>query len=253
MENSVNKFNIIDIHSHIIYGIDDGSESIDMSAKLMGMAYEQGVRGIFCTNHSYGMEDAYKDYHRRFEKLRKVAEKQYPGLALYKGCEIAAWKDKMEEIITGIRNDVYPSMNGTDYVLMEFSPHRTDGMREMIYCLDYALNKGYIPIIAHVERYETLYDDPLQDMLRIKELGCLIQINLYSIEQDQGLVGGGSRKELANMFLHNRLVDFVGTDTHRLDYKSPEAAVGAAALRKKYGAEYADAVLYQNAEKMLIR
>ena len=122
----------------------------------------------------------------------------------------------------------------------------------MTYCLNYALDAGYTPIIAHVERYKAIYDDPLTDLYRLKELGCLVQINLYSVEQDQGHVGVGSRKELANLFLKNRMVDFVGTDTHRLDYKSPEAAVGAEAIREKYGEEYADTVLYQKAESLLM-
>ena len=79
---------IIDIHTHMLYGIDDGANDGDMSLTLMGIDYEQGVRGIFCTNHSYGMEDNYKDYHGRFEKLRDMAEEKYPGLSLYKGCEV---------------------------------------------------------------------------------------------------------------------------------------------------------------------
>ncbi len=242
---------IIDIHTHMLYGIDDGARDSEMSLTLIGMDYEQGVRGIFCSNHSYGMENGYMDYHRRFDKLRKVAVERYPGLTLYKGCEILSYKEEMPETIANIKNDVYPTMNGTKYVLLEFDPHGTRGMNEMRYCLEYALDKDYIPIIAHVERYKTIYDDPLEDLIRLKELGCLVQINLYSVEQDKGLVGGGSRKELANLFLKNQLVDFVGTDTHRLDYKSPEAAVGATALREKYGDEYADAVLYRNAEKLL--
>ena len=56
---------------------------------------------------------------------------------------------------------------------------------------------------------------------------------------------------MANLFLKNRLIDFVGTDAHRTDYKSPEAAVGAAAIREKYGVEYAERVLYKNAENAL--
>lgn len=243
---------IIDIHTHTLYDIDDGARDSEMSLTLMGMDYEQGVNGIFCTNHSYGMEDYYKEYHRRFEKLSKVAADRYPGLSLYKGCEILCYREEMPEIISNIKNDIYPAMNGTDYVLLEFDPHGTEGVEEMTYCLNYSLDAGYTPIIAHVERYKTIYDDPLTDMIRFKEMGCLVQINLYSVDQDQGQVGGGSRKELANLFLKNRLVDFVGTDTHRLDYKSPEAAIGAKAIREKYGEEYAEAVLYRNAETLLI-
>lgn len=118
---------------------------------------------------------------------------------------------------------------------------------EMQYCLEYALDSGYIPVIAHVERYNNIYDEPVRDLSMLKELGCMVQINLYSIDQDWG-----SRNELANLFLKYQLVDFVGTDTHRLDYKSPEAEVGAAALREKYGDEYANMVLYRNAENLLM-
>ena len=243
---------IIDIHTHMLYDIDDGARDSEMSLTLMGMDCEQGVSGIFYTNHSYGMEDYYKDYHRRFEKLSKVAAVRYLGLSLYKGCEILCYREEMPEIISNIKNDIYPAMNGTDYVLLEFDPYGTESVKEMTYCLSYALDAGYTPIIAHVERYKTIYGDPLTDLLRFKEMGCLVQINLYSVEQDQGQVGGGSRKELANLFLKKRLIDFVGTDTHRLDYKSPEAVIGAEAIREKYGEEYADAVLCRNAETLLI-
>ena len=88
---------IIDIHTHMLYGVDDGAEDMEMSLALMGMDYEQGVRGIFCTNHSYDMEVYYREYHRRFEKLVKAAADRYPGLSLYKGCEILCYRDEMAE------------------------------------------------------------------------------------------------------------------------------------------------------------
>ena len=236
----------------ILYGIDDGARDSKMSLALIGMLYKQGVRGIFCTNHSYCLEDGYMDYHRRFERLRNDAEGRFPGLSLYNGCEILCYREDMSRIINDVKNDVFPTMNGTKYVLIEFDPYETNGIDEMKYCAEYALDKGYVPVIAHAERYKSIYDNPSENLMQLKEEGCMVQINLYSVEQDKGLVGGGARKELANLFLKHRLVDFVGTDTHRLDYKSPEAEVGATVLRKKYGDEYADAVLFGNAEKLLL-
>ena len=241
---------IFDIHTHMLYGIDDGARDSDMSLELIGMDYEQGARGIFCTNHSHGMQKRHGDYHRRFDKLNRIVGEKYPGLSLYKGCEIMCRREDMPEIISNVRADIFPSMNGTDHILMEFDPHRTRGMEEMRYCLKYALDQAYIPIIAHVERYKTIYEEALENLMQLKELGCRVQINLFSVEQDRGLVGGGSRKELANLFLKHQLVDFVGTDAHRSDYKSPEAAVGAEVLVERYGEEYASAILYRNAEKL---
>ncbi len=246
---------MVDIHTHMIYGIDDGAVSREMSLTLMGIDYEQGVRDIFCTNHSYGMEDRYGDYHERFEDLRDAAREAYPGLTLYKGCEVLCHRDDMAEIVSNIKRDVYPTLNGTKYVLMEFDPDwkdwtdESDGMEEMTYCLKYALDAGFIPVVAHVERYANIYNDPLSDMQKIKELGCMAQINLFSVAQDRGY---NRRRELANLYLTHGLVDFVGTDAHRLNYKSPEAAIGAAAIREKYGDSYADEILFGNAKKHLI-
>jgi len=244
---------ISDIHTHILYGIDDGAYNCEMSMELIRMEYEQGVRDIFLTNHSYGVEWQPEDYHSRFNTIRALVREKYPDLSLYKGCEVLCNQNRMSELIERIRTNELPSLNGTKYVLMEFNPHATRGMAEMSYCLKYALEEDFIPVIAHAERYKAIYDDPLEDLRSLKEMGCMVQINLYSVEQDRGFVGGGSRKELANLFLYNRLVDFVGTDTHRVNYKSPEAAIGAAVIRARYDEEYADQVLYKNAEKYLIR
>ncbi len=242
---------ISDIHTHILYGIDDGAYNLDMSLKLLEMEYEQGVREIFLTNHSYGMDDEYANYHARFDELTRLASDRFEGLRLYKGCEIKSFENKMEDIIHKIRADIYPTLNGSKYILMEFDPDETDGMREIEYCLKYALDAGFMPIVAHVERYMELYEEPLTDIRFIKELGCKIQINLYSVEQDNGSVGGGSRKILANLFLKHKLVDFVGTDTHNLYYKSPEAAVGAAAIRERCDQEYADKILFGNVKEIV--
>ncbi|MBP5330343.1 MAG: hypothetical protein J6Y89_00635, partial [Lachnospiraceae bacterium] len=158
---------IIDIHTHMLYGVDDGAEDMEMSLALMGMDYEQGVSGIFCTNHSYDMEVYYREYHRRFEKLSKAAADRYPGLSLYKGCEILCYRDEMAEIVGNIKDDIFPTMNGNNYVLLEFEPYGTEGTEEMSYCANYVLDAGYTPIIAHVERYKTIYDDPMTDMIRL--------------------------------------------------------------------------------------
>ena len=259
---------IIDIHTHMLYGIDDGSENLDMTLKLMQMDYEQGARGIFLTNHSYYMEDRHELYPGRFDELKGLAEEKFPELSLYKGCEVLCYRKDMKKLIERIRSGAFPTLNSSDYVLMEFEPNSTEGINEMTYCLKYAQDAGYVPVVAHVERYkniyavnhegihadseEKVYADALDYLQELRKLGCLFQINLYSVEQDEGTVGGGSRKRLANMFLENDLVDFVGTDTHRLDYKSPEAKVGAEAIRRIYGDTVANKVLYENAERMLI-
>ena len=252
---------IIDIHTHMLYGIDDGAYDRDMSIALMGRDYEQGVRGIFLTNHSDCMISRHEKYYQRFEKLEKAVKEEYPDLSLYKGCEVLCWQERMPYILQALREGIFPTMNGTDYVLAEFDPGECDSITEMRYCLDTLLDAGYKPIIAHAERYCRIYGDSVDKLPEVKgvaylqelkEQGCLIQINLFSVEQDSGHKDGGMRKILANSFLEEHLVDMVGTDAHNTEYKSPEAKIGANAIIERYGEEYGTKVLYKNAEKILI-
>lgn len=251
---------IIDIHTHMLYGIDDGAYDRDMSIALMGMDYEQGVRAIFLTNHSDYMIRRHEKYYRRFEKLEQAVKEKYSDLSLYKGCEVLCRRESMPNIIQALHEGIFPTMNSTDYVLAEFDPTGCDGMTEMRYCLDTLLNAGYKPIIAHAERYCRIYGDSVDKfpevkgeayLQELKEQGCLVQINLFSVEQDIAHKNGG-RKNFANRFLEEHLVDMVGTDAHNTEYKSPEAKIGADAIIERYGEEYGGRVLYKNAEEILI-
>lgn len=243
---------IIDIHSHMLYGVDDGSENLQMSLELIRMDYEQGVRGIFFTNHGEGVVSRIAEYNERFESISLMVGKQYPDLKLYRGCEVISRRSDMDFVIRNLESGHLPTLNRTKYVLTEFVPKQTKGMQEVDYCIDALIEGGYIPVIAHIERYSDIYDDPISNIEKLKEKGCFTQVNLYSVEQDRGRVSGGARKILANEFLKHQLVDFVGTDTHRLDYKSPEAKIGAEKIVEKYGEDYAKRVLFENAERFLI-
>lgn len=64
---------ITDIHTHIVYGIDDGADDREMSLRLIDMEYNQGVRKIFCASHSWSVKDCYQDYHRRFRGGREIS------------------------------------------------------------------------------------------------------------------------------------------------------------------------------------
>ena len=239
--------NITDIHTHIIYDIDDGSSNCEMSLQLIDKMYDQGVRNIFCTNHSYCMEDNYEKYYENFNKLNKIIKEKYSDLKLFKGCEILCNKPHMMKIINNIKNNIFPTMNGTNYVLIEFDPQSDISIYEMIYCLRKLIQNNYVPIIAHAERYNNIYTNMVENIKYLKEIGCLIQINLYSICQDIS-----NRKDLANLLLKNKLVDFVGSDTHNLFYKSAEIKIGVEKLLNTYEEDYCENILLNNANKKLI-
>ena len=114
---------IIDIHTHMLYKMDDGASSREMTLQLLGVAYSQGVRGIFFTNHSGGiLKHGINSYEHRFEKIKNLAHDMYQDLRLYKGCEILCSKEMMIDIIKNIKAGVFPTLNHTEFVLIEVDP-----------------------------------------------------------------------------------------------------------------------------------
>ena len=115
-------------------------------------------------------------------------------------------------------------MAGSRYVLTEFDPYET--LEDMVYCIEQILAAGYVPVIAHAERCRMIM---MPDIRALKDLGALIQINAYSIANEKN----AHTRQLANDCLFERLVDFLGSDAHRLDHRPPAVADGIAALIEK--------------------
>lgn len=134
-------------------------------------------------------------------------------------------------------------MGDSRCVLTEFD--FDNSRQEYLFCADTLIKGGFVPIIAHIERYPKT-DLRLAEAL--KEAGALIQINAYSIadERDPHI------RQLANLLLAERLVDFLGTDAHRTDHRPPTVADGMDAFRRLYGEEYAALVASANPRKYLL-
>ena len=105
---------------------------------------------------------------------------------------------------------------------------------------------GYRPVIAHVERYLNILQD-IALLTDIKKMGALLQVNAASVVGDNGRPIKKDVKEL----LKRHLVDFVATDAHSDGRRAPYMQKCASVLYKKYGREYAEALLFGNAEKYL--
>ena len=123
----------------------------------------------------------------------------------------------------------------------------------MMKCIDRLIEEGWIPVIAHAERYHL----PIKIIKEMKRKGCFIQINMYSIVDDSN----EKRRNNTEVMLKEKLVDFVGTDAHRLKRKQSilktkkprpvkvEKAVSY--LYKNYEKDYVDDILYNNAKKRI--
>ena len=237
--------NMIDIHMHLIPGVDDGAEDMEMALVMMIRAKEQAISRIIATPHSEAFHFSKQDIRVIFQRLKATAAKVCPDMKLYLGCEVYCEADIMEQVLELLDSGMYPTMNGSKYVLMEFSqwvyPENT------VPCVDAMVNAGYKPIIAHIERYKYLRDN--MDLVdRFRERGALIQLNAYSLFDEME----DSIKNWARRLVQERKADFLGTDAHRTYHRPPSAEMGLNWLYENVEQEYADAIAWGNATHLLM-
>ena len=195
---------MIDIHTHIIYDVDDGSDTIDESVAILKSASFNGVTDIILTPHYIDGGEYNKDkVSQNFENLKNEVFKQDLNVKLHLGNEIAVYGDVNSFVELG---EVTPLANSR-YMLIEF-PMSTDVsyVQDTIYEMKV---RGLVPIIAHPERCECFRKnyDRIKDAV---EEGALIQCNTGS------LLGtyGNTAKKIVKKLLKERLVHFLATDTH---------------------------------------
>ena len=237
---------IIDTHTHITPNVDDGSSSIEISLEMLRSEAAQGGSKVFLTPHSFAFET--KRPGDIYAKMRKVQERvaaEGIPLQIYQGCEIYTYRDKMGRILQDLQNGRVPSMNGTRYVMAEFDVYEGD-IEDAKYCLNRYLNEGWIPIIAHAERYCWTFAT-VENICILKEMGCLVQVNYYDFyeELDDDI------RTCAQELLKAELVDMMGSDAHRLNHRPPKLVRGALYIRENCRAEYADDILWRNVERYL--
>ncbi len=234
---------IIDIHTHIIPGADDGAADISESIELIRREIDQGVTCIFATPHSSAYDDDPAHVSAGYKSLKaKVAELKLP-IEIYRGCEILCYPEDMADILRNLKQGIYPTMNRSRYVLIEFDPYQYP-VEDALYCITKLKEAGYTPIVAHAERYDLTTPD---SAVQMKETGALIQINAYSVANERS----NTIRNLANDLLQAKLVDFIGSDCHRPDHRPPILQDGLNTIRQKCSADYANAILYKNAGHIL--
>lgn len=232
----------VDIHTHLLPGVDDGAGDLQQSLELLKRASGQGTVAVVLTPHYRGR---YRDNIREklmpvFEQLRKAARDECPELALYLGCEVGYELDIAEKVSEG----TVLTINDTQYVLLEFQQGSfqsriLDGVLEV-------LNFGYVPIIAHVERYEAFRQHP-NLAGELTELGALLQVNADSVLGKGGL----GVKRYCHRLLKAHLVHFIATDAHDQRVRQPVLGLCYHKIRKRYGQAYADALFIRNGHAVL--
>ncbi|WP_297426920.1 CpsB/CapC family capsule biosynthesis tyrosine phosphatase [Clostridium sp.] len=202
---------IVDIHSHILPNIDDGSKSMEMTLEMLRNAEEKGTKEIVATPHyllDYG-EATISEVKSLVDEVNLAAEKEGINIKIYNGQEVYF----NENIINNFLEGNIGTINDSRYMLIEFSMHEIDkNVFDVIYELQI---RNIVPIIAHPERYKPIREKVtfINDFI---EAGFLFQMNAGSIE---GKFGESVRKT-AKIFLENNIYNFIGSDAHDIDNRT---------------------------------
>ena len=238
----------VDIHSHIIFGADDGAGSLDEALEMLKRDREEGAAAVFATPR-YAPESGYApeaaSVMEKFEILREAAAKEVPDLRLFLGSECYCAWDLARRIH---RNEAF-RMNGTDYVLAAFheygGPDDSPGrIRENLAELQ---AQGFRPILAQPEACRTLAEN--RDLLReLTDSGVLLQVSAFNLDLNLSV----RTKEMAQWMAEERLISFIGSDMHgRFPKRTPRMKEGVAWLYAHTDKAYADAVCFGNAIRLL--
>ena len=230
-------YNIIDIHSHLLPNVDDGSKDFSMSLEVLKKQESVGVERIVLTPHYKG--DVYNisasELQKIFLEFKTKVKERGLNVQLYLGQEIYCDSN----IYDNLKSGVVSTLNGTKYLLIEFNYFVETDIADYVHNLTMM---GYIPIIAHVERYTYLDWNTIFDL---KQMGALIQVNASSI------IGENGRRVQKYLLkaMSKGLIDFVASDIHMMRQTSLDKAYKK--ITKVLGDETAKRVLYDNALKII--
>ena len=232
---------LIDMHSHILPAVDDGSDRWETTGQMLRSAYEDGIDEIILTPH-YKRQYSGGIGHVReqFQQLQAICEKQYPELRLHLGTE-AMYEAELADKLA--RGDVL-TMAGSQYILLEYPPAIEYSLiRRSIKELMYM---GRIPILAHVERYTCIRKNT-EHIYELDDMGALLQINADSVLGKHGF----GVKQFCKKLLSRQMISFVASDAHDACVRKPMLSAAAHKVAKKYGQDYADELFVINASRLL--
>lgn len=225
---------MIDTHSHILPGMDDGSRSIEESVKFAKAAAETGISTIIATPHkikgSYDLNQ--KELNSKLDILNKELQKNKIAVEVMFGTEN----------YTEFEIDPSFSLNHTKYVLLEFPMNSYPSFCDRI--IDDLLEKGYIPVVAHPEKCMGIIRD-VMIIERLVNKGCLMQLNIDSLYRYPKTI-----YDFANFLLRNKVYHLIASNAHNPeDYEKLVPILKN--LSRRYGEDIIDETMVRIPAKII--
>ena len=229
---------MIDIHCHILPEFDDGASSPEESIAMARMAADTGVTAIVATPHFPGKQSSLEQIDAlldRYEWLRRAVRSQRLPLKIYPGAEILC----LPETVELAAQRALPTIGETPYLLTEF--YFDESFRNMTQLLSDIAHHGYIPVIAHPERYHAIQEDPGL-LKKWHQSGYVLQLNKGSI-----LGSFGPDPEVtAAAALEMGLAHLVASDAHSARRRTPHMGALRLWMEENCAPDYAHLLLNQN-------
>lgn len=214
----------VDIHSHLLPGIDDGAKNLDDSISLITTMYSYGIRNFITTPHVLG--DVYPNSSEvileKLEEVKKaLLERGYDDISINAAAEYMMDEQFVERLEKGDILTLKDNM-----ILVEMSYFNAPiNLYDILFEIQL---KGYKPILAHPERYN-FYHNNFENYYKLKKAGCLFQLNLLSLTEQYGT----SVKKTGEKLIKENLYDFVGTDTHHKNHLRLLEKIGTKKIKSK--------------------
>jgi len=233
---------MIDIHSHLIYGVDDGSNSLETSINILENYSKKGITDIILTPH-YITESRYTstriDNYYILKKIEKELKNRGININIYLGNEIFIDNNIYNLVIDG----KISTLNNSRYILIELP--MSGIYSDYIDIFSDLIKIGFKVVLAHPERYNSFQKD-YSLIKELNDLGVLFQCNLGSYIGEYGK----EAKKTIKMMSNDKLISFIGTDIHR-EKNYSFINKGIKKMAKYYTKEELDDILINNPKNIL--
>ena len=230
---------MVDIHSHILWELDDGSGSMEESIAMLAVARENGTTDIVATPHSNG-EFIYRP-ELVDQRIRDLTAATGGQPRVLRGCDFHLSYDNVDHLLE--RPDTY-TINRTQYLLIECPDFHVGKHTELV--LERLLNAGLVPIVTHPERNPVLQ----RDIGRLEEWmqsGCLVQVTALSVTGGFGRSAHSACRKL----LDRGMVHVVASDAHDPKHRSPNLANARKIILERYGEDAAEVLFTETPGKII--